>query len=775
MKRSVHGWLFDVYPDERGVTLWLIAESGERVRCHAPFLPSFHLHLHEADERRAVALGRQCPVPVSFSHDDQRELFSNEVLRVLTVSVWDPTRFRQAVAFYERFFPHFAFFNSDILPSQLFLYGTGLFPLGRGVYEIDENGTLTAWELRDSRESCEYAIPPLSMMMLRNANDLVPPKYRRSLQLELSYDGQSYALESGDPGEVIDSLNWHLHRHDPDILLTEYGDATLLPVLARAAAQSGRTLLFNRDAGCDYKVSRESSFFQYGKVVHKDGAFELRGRWHVDAKNSFTLAESDLEGLFELARVTQLCVQHQARASIGTGLSSLQLSWAYTNKILIPSKKREPEEFKPASTLLLADRGGLMYFPPVGFHEEIAELDFVSMYPSIMVNHNVSPETVNCRCCSNRIVPELGYTICERREGIVPATLRSIVRKRAYYKAKRNEAKGKDEHLYRRYEGRQSSLKWMLVSCFGYLGYKNARFGRIEAHESVNAFSREAILLAKEAAEERGFELVHAIIDCVWLRKPGMTNADLTDLCREIRVRVGIDLSLEGIYRWILFPSSKMDPVLPTGTRYVGTYTHGETKIRGIESRRRDTPRFVKRMQNDLLALMAARHDVASIRASLPALLEVVDGYLTALRSGSVNPMELVLRRHITKEADEYMNNSVSAAVTRLVADTGIHLAAGEAIEYIIVDASGKRRPEKAKPVSLYAFEDGYDIEKYSAMVIDAAATLLSPMGQTREALSAALLPREERSVRAKTPKKRKERPIEPDLFSVLEATIPAG
>ncbi len=47
MNRTVPGWLFDVYPDERGVTLWLIAETGERVRCHAAFLPSFYLHLQE--------------------------------------------------------------------------------------------------------------------------------------------------------------------------------------------------------------------------------------------------------------------------------------------------------------------------------------------------------------------------------------------------------------------------------------------------------------------------------------------------------------------------------------------------------------------------------------------------------------------------------------------------------------------------------------------------------------------------------------------------------
>ena len=180
----------------------------------------------------------------------------------------------------------------------------------------------------------------------------------------------------------------------------------------------------------------------------------------------------------------------------------------------------------------------------------------------------------------------------------MPETLRAVVKKRAYYKSMKKFYKGKDEALYKRYDDRQSALKWMLVSCFGYLGYKNARFGRIEAHESVNAFSRDAILTAKEIAESRGYRLLHAIVDCVWLKKEGAAQHDYEELAGEISSRVGIDISLEGIYRWLLFPSSKTDPQITTANHYAGWYWNGECKMRGIEARRRDTPKFVKDMQS---------------------------------------------------------------------------------------------------------------------------------------------------------------------------------
>jgi DNA polymerase-2 len=729
MPHTLTGWLFDCYPSSRGITLWFIDENGEKHRCFRKFTPSFFLHLTASDVRRAEVLAERCPVPVTATHTTKTEIYSGDPLDVLEVHVHNTTRFRDVVWYYERFFPHFAFFNSDILVAQLFLYATQLFPLGFGDYEIDEQGELIGWTLHDSREATDYALPPFSIMLLRNGNDFVPPKYQKRLQLEVTYEDRTYVLEQETGEEVLESLNWHLHRYDPDIILTDYGDAVLMPKLTALAQQHKVPLLLNRDQDVGYVTTKESSFFQYGKIVHKDGAFELAGRWHVDATNSMTVAEADLDGLFEMARLTQMCGQRQGRASIGTSMSSLQLSWAYQHDILIPSKKREPEDFKSAATLLLADRGGLIFNPPLGYHEEVAELDFVSMYPTIMVTHNVSPETVNCRCCTNNKVPELGYSICEKREGIVPATLRAVVKKRAYYKAMKKKYKGKDEVLFRKYDRRQNALKWMLVSCFGYLGYKNARFGKIEAHESVNAFSRDAILMAKEIAEEHGFHLLHAIIDCVWIKKEGATEQEYEELARTISRRVGIDISLEGIYNWILFPASKMDPDITTANRYVGWYHHNEIKIRGIEARRRDTPKFIKTMQTAMLNRMSGAHNVEDVRGLVPDLLEIVRNAVAVLRSGKANPMELVLRRHITKEADEYTNNSLSAVVAKLVQEMGVPLAAGESIEFIILDQSGKKRPEKAKPLALYAFEDGYDIEQYTEFTLKAAETLLFPFG----------------------------------------------
>jgi DNA polymerase-2 len=735
---TITGWLFDLYPSSHGLTMWLVDTDGKKHSCIVSYTPPFFMHVTEWELLQVKQILSSLPFPVTVSWEMKKELYSNEEWKLLRLDVHNTLGFRQVVQRLERCFPHYVFFNSDIPVQQLFLYSTGLFPLAFGEYGVDEQNQLVDWHLSDTIDAARYTIPPLVTMKLANHPDVVSPKYRKNYQLEVSYDGETYALESERPDEVLHSLNRHLQRVDPDIILTEHGDAILLPMLTRLASQYGIPLLLNRDKNAGYFTTNETSYFSYGKIVHKDGAFELAGRWHLDVENSFMMGEASLDGVVEIARMTQLPVQHQSRSTIGTALSSMQLSWAVRNGYLVPAKKREPEDFKSAATLLLADRGGLIFQPVMGYHEQVAELDFVSMYPTIMVEHNVSPETVNCRCCSTtwrELVPELHYRICGKRAGIVPSTLRMVVQKRSRYKKEKKRLKLLGDPAWMLYDHRQNALKWMLVTCFGYLGYKNARFGRIEAHESVNAYSRDAILKAKEIAEGQGYAFMHAIVDCLWIKKEGATEADYEALATEISNATGIELSLEGIYNWILFPASKMDPNIPTANRYVGYYSNGEIKIRGIEVRRRDTPVFIKRMQGEMLKVLQTAKGVADVEALVPSALARAKEFIDVLRSGKADPLELVIRRHISQEAEEYSKRSTNAEAVKTLDEAGIKLKPGEMVEYIITDATGKKKPQKAVPLALYSFDDGYDIEKYTEMALKAVETMLLPFGWNVERL----------------------------------------
>lgn len=161
----------------------------------------------------------------------------------------------------------------------------------------------------------------------------------------------------------------------------------------------------------------------------------------MDARNSFLFGETGLPGLIELARLSGIPLQRVARTSPGTAISAMQVSTALRHGILVPYKKREPEEFKSGIDLVVADKGGLTYIPRPGLHENVGELDFASMYPSLMDRYNISPETIHCACCRPGLpVPEIGTHTCLKRRGLVPDTIAPILTKRRLLKERQKAA-----------------------------------------------------------------------------------------------------------------------------------------------------------------------------------------------------------------------------------------------------------------------------------------------------------------------------------------------
>jgi len=191
-------------------------------------------------------------------------------------------------------------------------------------------------------------------------------------------------------------------------------------------------------------------------------------------------------------------LQIASRATIGKCLSSLYFYNAEKNDILVPWKLTTSEAFKTFTDLLNADRGGFVFESKPGIYEKVAELDFVSLYPNIMLKKNISSETIICDCCytdSDNKVPELEhlYHICKKRIGIVPASLKIIVDRRLEYKSRKNNILLNNKNRSR-YNKRQAALKWILVTSFGYLGFNNSKFGRVDAHIVVCAFARKILL-----------------------------------------------------------------------------------------------------------------------------------------------------------------------------------------------------------------------------------------------------------------------------------------
>ena len=432
--------------------------------------------------------------------------------------------------------------------------------------------------------------------------------------------------------------------------------------------------------------------------------------------------------MIELARLSSIPVQQLARSSTGTVISAMQLCQAYKEGILIPWRKQEPEAFKTAEELITTDKGGLIFQPEPGIYGDVAELDFASLYPAIMAKYNISQETLGCSCCTDHTVPEIGRHTCRRRDGLIPRVLRPILKTRSEYK-KRMLDEGIPAETRMNYKQRQTSLKWILVTCFGYLGYRNARFGRIEAHEAVTAYGRELLLQAKEIAEGYGYRLIHAIVDSVWVYKCGITEKDAMALADNISAKTGIPMTFEGIYRWLMFPTSRTRPALAVPNRYAGVFNNGEIKVRGIELRRHDTPLFIGRAQKEIIETLSLARSPDELYLYVEKSLGIIETYSSQLRDGKIPPLELAISKRLTRRPDDYTHSVDTAIASQSLLARGVRLEPGEEIQIIITSAKDKDPASRVKPLTFSLSDHSYDKDKYMELLLLAAETILKPLG----------------------------------------------
>ena len=311
---------------------------------------------------------------------------------------------------------------------------------------------------------------------------------------------------------------------------------------------------------------------------------------------------------------------------------------ALRDGVLVRWKKNVPETFKTAEELARLDRGGMILEPRVGLFGGVVEVDFASLYPSLIVKHNISPETLDCRCCRGpgRMVPGTPFHTCADRDGLIPAVLRPVLQRRFYFKRMRGARPSRRPE----YEQKQLILKWLLVTCFGYTGYKNARFGRIECHESITASSREVLLDAKELVEAAGYEVLHGIVDSLWMRPVSAAATAPEVVSERIGQLIGIDIDVEGVYKWIVFLPCKGANVGALN-KYYGCLEDGTLKVRGIELRRRDTPEFLRMAQTDMLEVLRRADGPEGFREAVPEALRTLRRRADQLREGDVEPADL--------------------------------------------------------------------------------------------------------------------------------------
>lgn len=707
---EVTGWLFDVYEHpENGIVLWVIADSGERLRLRMEFPITFCV---AGDFKLLRAAWVFLKGKAQLARTRRRDLFLGErdVMQVTFTN--DP----KLILDLQSQFPSLDYYDADIPITLRFAAQTNVLLLGRCRLALNRERILSIQPLDSPWQLSPEPMPLRVVEITPN----VDPAFRPPNRLKIKMERGEYFLTMEPLRPFLISLQADLRRFDPDLLLTDHGDGWLLPRLMELSKEAGLPLDINRDRERELQTKKAGSYFAYGQTIHRGAQSHLFGRWHIDRRNAMMFNEYGLEGVLEQARVTNVGVQEMARKSPGAGITAMQMTTALRTGVMIPLHKQEAEGKKTLAGLIRADKGGLIYQPTIGVHRDVAQIDFASMYPSIMVHHNVSPET-------------MGKENAE--QGLIPQTLQPLLEKRLQLKELLTELDERDCQ-FKTMKQRSAALKWLLVVCFGYLGYKNARFGKIESHEMVTAISRELMLQAKETAEDLGFTVIHMYVDSLFVQKEGLKEKrDFEPLLRAITEQTKIPIMMEGVYRWVCFPPSKRDARVSVPNRYFGVLNNGDVKYRGIEARRRDTPLWVKKIQLEVLACLAKARSLDEVPEYLPKVNDILNQAKRDLRNGHVSLEELVVIQSLSRAVESYTSPSPAACAAMQLQAAGHTVAPGQFMRFVFI-----RGDERVRVWELDVDERTVDINRYCTLLDRAIFNLVDSFEKAEKVMFPKLL-----------------------------------
>nr|P0CL76.1 RecName: Full=DNA polymerase 1; AltName: Full=Pab polymerase [Pyrococcus abyssi]CAA90887.1 DNA-dependent DNA polymerase; endonuclease [Pyrococcus sp.] len=567
--------------------------------------------------------------------------------------------------------------------------------------------------------------------------------------------------------EMIKRLVKVIREKDPDVIITYNGDNFDFPYLLKRAEKLGIKLPLGRD-NSEPKMQRMGDSLAveikgrihfdlfpvirrtinlptytleavyeaiFGKSKEKVYAHEIAEAWETgkglervakysmeDAKVTFELGKEFFPMEAQLARLVGQPVWDVSRSSTGNLVEWFLLRKAYERNELAPNK---PDEREYERRLRESYEGGYVKEPEKGLWEGIVSLDFRSLYPSIIITHNVSPDTLNRENCKEYdVAPQVGHRFCKDFPGFIPSLLGNLLEERQKIKKRMKESKDPVEKKLLDY--RQRAIKILANSYYGYYGYAKARWYCKECAESVTAWGRQYIDLVRRELESSGFKVLYIDTDGLYATIPGAKPNEIKEKALKFVEYINsklpglLELEYEGFYARGFFVTKK---------KYALIDEEGKIVTRGLEIVRRDWSEIAKETQAKVLEAILKHGNVDEAVKIVKEVTEKLSKY-------EIPPEKLVIYEQITRPLSEYKAIGPHVAVAKRLAAKGVKVKPGMVIGYIVLRGDG---PISKRAIAIEEFDPKkhkYDAEYYiENQVLPAVERILRAFGYRKEDL----------------------------------------
>lgn len=373
--------------------------------------------------------------------------------------------------------------------------------------------------------------------------------------------------------------------------------------------------------------------------------------------------------------------------------------------------------------------GGYVMESIPGIHDNVAVLDFKSLYPSIIRTFNVDPLALVCGLQDDNPIPGFDGGAFSRERYILPGLIETLWAARDRAKQQGNQELSQ-------------AIKIIMNSFYGVLGTRACRFLDTRLVSSITKRGHQIIIESKKQIEAQGYRVIYGDTDSVFVligatdsgNDPAQAEqiaralADSLNvywqqrLRREYDIDCYLEMEFETLFSRFLMPTIRGSDA-GSKKRYAGMKADGHMLFKGLESVRSDWSPLAREFQQQLYEKIFTGQPYK----------DYVQQIVTDLRAGKFEA-ELVLRKRLRRKLGDYVKNvppHVQAArkAEAIRKERGLPslYESGGWIEYLMTSNGPEPRQYRQSPLDY----DFY-IEKQLAPIADA---ILVFQGTTLEKL----------------------------------------
>lgn len=764
--------------------LWGLDGNGNRVLViDRSFLPYLYVLPKEGVDavtivKRIEGLRkRQFPMISSLKELDLK--YFGKPVRAIKVTCLDPEIIRKYAKEISKIEGVKTCLEDDIRYSSQYLIDVDMVPCGWHEIEVKEAEKMPGVQVdkvyvaeKSPVPTGEVKPPELRVMSfsITRYSKLGAPKPERDPVVIISVatntgEKRNFIAKDSDDKDVLKSFIEFVLDFDPDVITGYASNRDTLPYLTERARKLGLTLTIDR-CGSEPHTSlyghvsitgrANVDFYDFAediaevKVKTLENVAEFLGvkrreeriiieetdipkYWEDPEKRSLLVQYTDenaesilgisdvmLDFAIQFANLTRLPLDHVGTAAVGFRVENYLIYQAHKLKELVPKRIERP--YFPYV-------GALVLTPKAGIHESVAVLDFKSMYPTLMINKNVSPDTYVAPGeveppSGVNIAPEVGHKFRKDPPGFYKQALSNLIRVRDEIRKELKKLHPKSPE-YRVLDARQKAIKVVTNACYGYAGWIGARWYVKPVAEAVTAWGRETIQNTIKLAEEVGLNVIYGDTDSIFVR---YEEEKIGKFSERVEEEVGLEAKPDRLYTRLLFTEAKK--------RYAGLVKEGWLDIVGLEVVRGDWAMIAKKVQEGVLNIILRER--VEERAKKEAV-EYVKKCVSELRERKIPFADLVIWKTLTKSLEEYEVKAPHVEAAKMLMEAGLELTLGDKIGFVITRGAGKLF-ERAKPYVMVSYED-LDLDYYvNDQILPAASRVLSVFGISEEDLRSKIL-----------------------------------